>query len=183
MKTVTRYQLVDLLASVKTATPIGFTALTVVPHRKTGCPFPQVFKLSHVWPFTGTSYGNAVNRQMDREGNPDAGSFVPASPRYERLSPALVQFTNGKFGVPVQFNPTLRQASRPLYLVRRTLLAPLQLVPKDTVAPFLPTPSVSARQVEAGVENPIVWRTYGVESLLRVTLGGETYRVRDSRAA
>ncbi len=180
MKTVTRLQLIDLLAGVKTATPIGFTALTDAGARKTGNPFAQVFKLSRVWPFTGTSYGNAVNRQLAREGS-DA-VFVPASPRYERLSPALVQFTNGKFGVPVQFNPTLRQASRPLYLVRHTLLAPLQLVPKDAIAPFLPTPSVSNRQLDAGIESPIIWRTYGVESLLRVTLGGETYRVRDARA-
>ncbi len=176
MKTITRHALVDLLANVKTPQPIGLVALTDAGARKTGNPYVQTFKLSRVWPFIGKDYGKAVNAQLTREGSEAA--FVPVSPRYTRISAALVKFANGNFAVPVQFNSQLTQASRPRYFARKALLAPLRPIDKASVAPFLPVSAPPARQLEAGIENPIVWRTYGIASILRIAIGGETYRVR-----
>ena len=176
MKTITRLGLVDLLASIARPQPIGLVALTDARARKTGNPFVQIFKLSRVWPFIGSDYGKAVNAQLTREGS-EAG-FVPVSPRYTRLSPALVQFDNGNFAVPVQFNSQLRQASHPRYFGRHALLGPLVPVDYAAIAAFLPSVSEAARQVDAGIENPVIWRTYGVDSILRAATGGEVYRVR-----
>ncbi len=177
MKTITRLALVDLLASVTRPQPIGLVTLTDARPRKTGNPFAQVFKLSRVWPFIGADYGKAVNAQLTREGT--AADFVPVSPRYTRISAALVQFAGtGTFAVPVQFNSHLTQASRPRFFARKARLAPLLPVSKETVAPFLPVSAPSARQAEAGIENEVVWRTYGIDSILRIAIGGETYRVR-----
>ncbi len=176
MKTITRHALVDLLASVTRPQPIGLVALVDARARKTGNPNVQTFKLSRVHPFTGTDYGDSVNRQLTREGAP--ADFVPVSPKYKRISPALVQFSNGNFAIPVQFNSHLKQASAPRFFARRALLAPLRPVDRASVAPFLPEVAPSARQAEAGIESEIKWRTYGVESILRIALGGETYRVR-----
>ncbi len=176
MKTITRLALIDLLASITRPQPIGIVALTDADALKTGNPFAQVWKLSKVNPFTGTDYGRAVNAQLTREGG--EADFVPVSPRYTRISPALVQFSNGNFAVPVQFNSHLKQASSPRFFVRRSLLSPLRPVSREVVAPFLKEAKPSARQEAAGVEKPIVWRTYGIASILRVAIGGETYRVR-----
>ncbi len=178
VKTITRSALVDLLAAVSRPMPIGIVALTDARPRKTGNPFHSVFKLSRVWPFVGADYGKAVNAQLTREGSP--ADFVPVSPRYTRISAALVQFAGtGTFAVPVQFRshgPV--QASSPRYFARTARLAPLRPVSKETVQPYLPAVSEPTRQLEAGIESPVVWRTYGVDSILRIAIAGEVYRVR-----
>lgn len=177
MKTINRSQLVDLLAGIQSPTPIGIVALTDTRARKTGNPFAQVFKLSRVWPMTATDYARAVNAQLAREGSP--AEFVPLSPRYTRLSPALVQYVNtGTFAIPVQFNSQRVQAAKPRFFARVARLAPLRPVSRETVAPFMDKADEPARQVEAGIVNPVYWRTYGVDSVLRLSLGGEVYRIR-----
>jgi hypothetical protein len=180
MKTVTKTQLIDLLANVPSACAIGFTALTDARPLKTGNPFASILKLSRVWPIAGASYESAVNRSLARQGEKSTFKARPAN--YVRVSPLLgVMNGTGNHVLLCAFSPRATQAGAPLYFVRDQAGAPLRHVSKSTVAPFLQkVPVVSARQEQAGAseEDCVIWRAFGVANLLRVSLNGETYRVR-----
>jgi len=171
---ITRDQLVALLASVTHAQPIGFSALTDAMARKTGCPYVEIMKLSTVHPMTGADYASAVNRQREREGS--APDFAAQDARYDRLSPALVRYrTTGNLCLPVLFSSQVKQARKPVYLVRKAIGAPLTVVSKETVEPWLEKPRAQPQQ---GLAKELNWRTFGVKTLIRVSLGGRVYKIR-----
>ena len=171
---ISRIQLVGLLASIGHATPIGFSALIEVKARKTANPYAThgIYKLSRVWPFVGTSYGDAVNRQREREDNVDY--FVAQCPKYEYVGGVLVQYkTTGTLCVACQFNSAVKQAAKPIYFVGQPN-GNLQPIAKEDIAPFLPPTYQATNQ---GVERPIIWRTYGVDTIISLRHDGNLFVV------
>lgn len=176
LRTVTPTELANLLLAIKRPTPISFTALTPAKYRKTGCPYlGGIFKLSKCRPFTATHYARAVATARAKEGHID--EYVPESPIYERLGPALVRYPNGNLCLPVQFNASAskQQTSRAIYLTRAAEGAPLLITPLAAVAPYL---SEQREPVKQGLVNPVYWRTFGLGNMVSVSLPGERVRVR-----
>jgi len=175
--TITRQRLRELLANVNHATPVGFIALTDANARKTGNPFGRVFSLTKVNAFVGADYEASVNRRREKEGILAAFQASSRANGTERLGPALARkIVNGeeRFYLPAQ----IQHSRPPLYLVNRphglgrTILA---AIPKDRVAPFLPSPRTLTNQ---GVAQPVVYRDYALSSITRINIDGQTYRVR-----
>ena len=168
MKNITVNQLREVLSRVSSACPVGFSAFVSARARKTGNPFADVAKLSKVSAFTGIVWENSVNRQLGREGKEE--SFQESARSWgERISPALVQ-KEGKFYLVAKVEKT----AKPVYLAKRASGQAWQVVAKETVAAFLPTP----RAANTGTEKELVYRNYSLENITRISIGGETYRVR-----
>jgi len=180
MKTITQAQLLALLSNVKSACPIGFTALTDARPHKTGNPFAEIRKLSRVWPIAGANYESAVNRALAREG--EEATFQAKRAQYDRISPCLgIMRGTGNPVLLCAFSPRATQSAPPAYFVRKTAGGPLVHVPKETIAPFIPQrETVSARQADAGLSasDCVVWRAFGLGNILSISLNGERYKIR-----
>ena len=174
-KTVTTAELIEVLRGIDHATPIGFSALTDTRARKTGNPFAAILKLSKVTPFTGTNYSDAVNRQKSREG--DLADFVAQAPQYEGIGGVLVQYKTTKtIAIAVQFNSALKQAGKPVFIAR-TQDGKLRVISKEYASRWVPVP---AKPLNQSLENPILWRTYGVQNIISLRHNGVHYRVRQT---
>lgn len=180
MKTISLSELRTKLLAYNHAQPLSFTARTVPDYYKTGCPHPEIYKVSKVWPMVGTSYGSAVNNQLTREGQ--EATFEPLPARYERIGGILVRYVGtGNECIACQFRtvsaPTdPKQYGKPTYLVRDTTAKYLRIVSKDTLAKWLKVKAEGTRQ---GTERPVIWRTYGLANIVSIKLNGEHYRVRN----
>lgn len=184
--TLTLPELVAKLSKVERAQPIAFTAWTDALKRKTAlvgtekrvCPYVMIRKLSRVRPFVGSRYEQAVRNQQAREG--ETPDFVAGSSRYERVAGPLVRYKGtNNLCLAVQFNESAgaRQVSRPLYVAKRAEHEPWKVVAHADVAPWVDDTggSPAARQ---GVEQAVLWRTYGLKNLVAVSMNGQRYRVR-----
>ena len=179
MKTITVEELQEVLANIHHATPISLVALTDARAKKTANPFGQILKLTKVNAFTGTSYQNAVRRQEKREMPEAPATFVAQERAWGERSaetPALVSKVDKETGKEVFYLVVqVQHTSEPLYLVRKATGRGLVAVPTEVVAPFLP---VSREPINQPVEKPVVWKTYALTSLPRVSIGGERYRIK-----
>jgi len=135
-------------------------------------PNPGARKISHVNGMVNWVYENSVNRQRGREQGEDADLFV-SHPR--------------KWGTRIHGTPFVEHKGK-LYVemkVERVLGtryedADGQEISADAVAPFQsPKKGESARQ---GVEQEIILRDYGLDTITAVTFGGETLEVRNTDA-
>lgn len=172
---ITLARLRTLLARIPGATPLGLSTVTYPAFNWKRAPFEEIVKVAEVRPMTGTVYGGAVNRQRRREGK--RATFVPSSPPYTRIAPALVRYPNGVIAICAQFGPRARQVDSVVYLTRRTACGPLVITPYAKVRRWLNRPlATSARR--QGLRNPVIWRTYSLYSLRAVALDGKRYIVR-----
>lgn len=167
MKTVSVSQLVSVLRAIGHACPIGFSAMTDARPRKTGNPFVGIAKLSKVSAFTGADWEASVNRQLAREDK--APTFEQSERQWGvRVSPALIE-KDGSFYLVAQV-----QHARTTYLAKRASGQSWQIVNKDTVRAFLPP----SRPAAVGTDKGLFYRNYSLANLARVTVRGETYRIR-----
>lgn len=170
MKTITQSQLVVLLARIRGAKPLTISALVDARCRKTHNPFKEVKKLSRVNGLTSCDYEASVNRQRDREGTEPA--FQAKERQWgERVSGALVE-NKGKWYLPIH----IRATAKPVYLTRKTEGEMLMVTPKEQIEAFLPPPSDEG--AAQGVDKAIIYRNYSLGSIARITIDGETYRIR-----
>ncbi len=172
-RTISHYQLIELLKTLKHAMPLTFSALTEPKARIN--PWGTIYKLSRVNAFTGADYERAVNRAIEkRTGQPssfEAGARQWGTPLQGH--PHLVH-KSGAYYLSVHV-----QAARPIYLVRKPLVTTagieaveMPLVPIDysLVAPFLPP----SRTAPGGV----VRRDYSIANIVSLAAMGGNWRVR-----
>ena len=187
MKSINISQLRQVLLGVKSAAPVGFSALVNVKARKTGKrivptgegpddlkeetvinPFHAIAKLSRVSAFTGIDWENSVNRQLGREGKEQ--TFEASARAWgERVSPAVVLNREKAYLVA-----KVERSARPVYLAKLSPGSPWQIVAKSTVAAFLPPSHPAA----VGTDKGLFYRNYSLDGITRIAIGGETYRVR-----
>ncbi len=169
IKTVTTTQLRRILARVKGAQPLGFTAVTKCKARVN--PLGDIYKAQRVSAFVGARYEAAMNRVLAKAG--EEPSFVAGARQWgSRVegAPALVRKgDNWYMGVHV-----LRR-SRPVYLVNKG--RDLTVVTPDVVADHLPVEKPRLIEGLAAIER----RDYALDSLVFVHVMGHRYRIRPDR--
>lgn len=195
MTTITTSQLCDLLAGVKSATPISFTALTVVDKlrrkalvmdygsevipatppvasrnpRMVEVPWRTLRKLVKVNAFTANRFEGAVRRQEVRESqSPTFTSGARLWGHQWKDAPALILR-----GEHVYLAAQVGHVTKPVYL------APspdgvLRVIATHLVEPFLPGDTSGRKQQ---LERPIVRRDYRLDHIRSLTMGGERYRI------
>lgn len=178
MATITRDQLIVKLASLRGSQIVTLTTETDARLRKTHptlkvggkaarSPYADdsVTKVSRVNVVINFTYQNAVNRQQCREGN--AGDFV-AQPR---------QWGERVEGTPfVQHKGRLYVECKVERVVGETEFRVNGLpIDRSEIADYLPASRSSAEH--QGVDREIVLRDYALDSILAVTMGGETFEV------
>jgi len=169
---VTVEQLAAVIEAMQGAQPATMTTRTDANLLKTGNPFGEVAKYSKVNVFVGVNYENAVKRQQVREGA-DEGNFDAQAPKWgERVGKKLISH-KGELYCPVKIGSALEQP-------RYVQTANLNVLTNESVTPFKQKKQSSA--AAQGVDKEIVWRTYKLSNILRLTIGGDTYVVVGSPA-
>lgn len=158
--TITLAKLRDILASIRGAQPITFTALTVPEGRK--APFP-IRKLVRLNAMTGCRYANAAAKH---------GLTAQDERAWGEHSESAVVTRTAKDGTEVAYLPVqLNHASRPLYLVPSPT-GRLTVVPASTVLPYLRPERPFA----------VSYKDYALSSLASVNVLGHRYRIRPEPA-
>lgn len=177
MKTITHKELVASVASKAGAMPVGIVATVDAKLLKTGNPFGNVSKRVRAVGFVGAKYGASVAREGERQGV-DASTFEASTlPWGQWLIPNKVIAHKGAMYLRTQSTPGQRQR-QPAKVLAYVGSNGGKLT-HEQVFPFLPAKSVSAKQVEAGLDasKQVDVRTYAFASIERVRLNGCTYRL------
>ena len=173
---ITRAELRELVRKINHAMPIAITAITDCRARKTDNPFGTIRKLSSVSAFAGINYESSINRELKREGK-DQLTFT-AKPRSfgEHVSPALIRHVNNDGETKWYLAVKVQRAKTPLYLIERGGFR--KIVKKDMIAAFLP-PERENEGANTACDNPVVYRNYSLENIVKVNMGGKRYVVVD----
>ena len=163
MQTLTHSQFIQILTSRKGAAIVGVEALTDAKARKTGNPHGAIFKHVRAVGFVGADYERSVQREGARQDAPAAASFEAMSlPWGEWHLAGKVISHKGAFYLRTQSTPGQRNRQPARLLSYRD--AKGLFLSKEAVRPFLPAPSVSARQAAVGIGNDasaqVAVRTY-----------------------
>ncbi len=208
MKTINRHQLICILAAIKGAKPLTITALTDAKTNRTAImrkiktdegkevlvptglagknvfnklpahlkadhvlednPYEEVRKLNKINGFTACDFQSSVQKQEQREGK--LPLFMARERTWgTRIGPALVE-QDGKYYLPIH----AQHYGKPTYFARIGDM--LKQVTSDKVKPFVPAHRVNESQ---GVDKPIEYRNYALDSLVAISIDGEQYRIRD----
>lgn len=176
IRTIRLAALRELLGRITHATPVGITALTTPDLRRKDNPWAKgaVKKWTRFNAMVGARHQEAVQRQQTREGHEPT---FQAAPRQwgVHVTPALVEH-KGSYYLSAQLNPLNRP--RPIYLApkvrgRHTILT---AIPKSAVAPWLP-PERDEREGQ-GVERAVEHRDIRLDSIVQLSINGESLRVR-----
>jgi hypothetical protein len=173
---LTKDQLVATVAAVKGTTFATLETSTVPEMRKTGNPFiGRVRKISKGLNVQiGAIYENAVNRQAEREGNPDAGEFVAEKLAYGSwLVPHKIIEHKGAFQIRVTCNPHMKP-SEVIYTLDGE---PVNDETLAEIKAFEPEKKGSGRQADFGVEREVVPRNYKLDSIVSIKINGTLYRI------
>jgi hypothetical protein len=176
MKTLTHSQLKAALASRKGAEIIGLSIRTDSRARKTGNPFGATFKRSTGSFFTGTNYAANVNKELEAIGEKPDFEAKPRQWGVETV-PSRVAEHKGKVYL----------VTRTTRKIRKNVEKKVQFeneqgekIPFEKIAAFLPEKTVSARQVDAGLDHPemhVEQRDIAFDSIVKARIRGETYKV------
>lgn len=121
----------------------------------------------------GAQYENVVNNRREKEGNSAPfESFSLWSGKGKHLSACLVEHTGTKKQYLV-FYPR-SDASGNAVVQEDAWTIDGKEVSKESVVPFLVTSRKSERQ---GVERTVAWRTIALESIVSMTVSGETFTI------
>lgn len=163
---VTIDQLIEIISERPGAMPISFTARTKVrlnkKHRETkeSNPFGEVWKVAKVGGWVNCSYANAMEKETGEPYIPGESWHDAALDVNEKLTPfAEHKDGSGKLYLRVMRPKTISSS------IQSDLLGGVTY--KD-IAPFMAPPRE---------EPPVKFRTYGLEGLVSVTFGGETYEI------
>jgi hypothetical protein len=193
MKTLTYSQLIEKLQNSKGAVIVGIEALTDAKPLKTAVirewqggddfatkkianTFDGINKQVRAVGFVGANYGESVKREGARQGAESAAEFVAESrPWGEWVVPSKVATHKGEFYLRTQSTPGQRERQPARLLAYRDNAG--QFLSPDEVKPFLPKKAESAKQTSAGLAKKVNIREYKFSSLLKVRIGGETFKV------
>jgi len=169
--TVTPDQLGLVLMNVKSARPIGVSALVSARCHKTNNPFGEIRKMSRISAFVGVDYSRSVNLERARENRPE--TFQAKERKWgQKLSECLIRHeTTGELYLAVR----VLHAARPTYLYQRSagFWSP---VSKAQIQPWLPVEKSAAEA--QGVDREVCYRNYRLDSIASIRLDGVFYRVR-----
>ena len=165
-------ELVNILKNSNGALPVGILAVTDAKALKTGNPFGTILKTVRAVGWVGAKYENAVNREGVRQGV-DAEFVAAPLPWGDWLVKNKVITHKGEFYLRTQSTPGGRKRQAAKVLAYRGENG--QYLSREQVAPFLPKTRESAKQQEAGLEETIFVRTYKLNSIKRIRIGGKTH--------
>jgi hypothetical protein len=172
MKTITHTELANIIRNIPGTVIMGIQAATDARARKTGNPHGPITKVVRAVGIVGANYAGAVARESGADFKADAlpwGSWD---------TPSKLIRHNGALYLRTQTRPGNRRAQAARVL--RYESQDGKRLRREDVKPFLPAPSVSRKQQDAGLETvkEQVWvRTYSFESLRKVRIQGRTYKV------
>lgn len=158
-------------------TPISFESHTVPDMNKTGNPFHgKVTKVSFVGGLIGINYENSVNNQLNREGK--QSDFVVKDRvwgRHDEDHGFIIRHTKKgtteeKFYLEVKVQQT---NDKPYYLDNESG----EVISTESIRPFL-KPSYSPK-TQDGLEKKVILRTYEIENLKKITIGGKKFSFDD----
>ena len=181
MKTLTHSQFIQILQTRQGAAIVGIEALTDAKARKTGNPHGAIFKHVRAVGFVGADYEKAVQREGARQDAPEAASFEAQSlPWGEWHLAGKVISHKGAFYLRTQSTPGQRNRQPARLLSYRNATG--QFLSREAVKPYLPAPSVSARQASVGISGDareqVAVRTYAFSSIRKVRVNGETFELK-----
>jgi hypothetical protein len=163
--------ILSVLGTVRGATPITFTAKTDARAKKTGNPFAlPIRKTSRVNGMINFQYDAGVIRRLEKEGKP-LTAFERGESWHE-----LVKDSEGRL------TPFCRHKSTGDLYVRFMLIRRLgepefedgegNPLTAEQAAPFLPKANEYTNQ---GLDNPLVFLVYKLDSIRSITVSGETF--------
>jgi hypothetical protein len=168
---LTEFELVGLLGQERGATILAFTARTDARLKKTGCPYAGVKKIARVNALVNFHYDAGVLRRLAKEGR-TADEFrqgsswhTPILGEKGELTPFCQHKTKGGLYLRVMVLNVVEESYVDENGVELT---------REEVGPWLPKDSEYKNQ---GLDNPLVFKTYGIDSIESVTLNGETYNI------
>ena len=173
MKYVSRTELAEQIKTITGATFVKFIAETEVRMNKTGNPYLGATKIAHVSGNLGCDYESVVNGELGREGK--AIDFVSQPPKGKVHTDNKHFLTDQKTGTktylivyPLKKSQERAEAEPTKYYLNG------QEIDGGLLVPFMVKTSVPKSQ---GTDKPIIYRTYGFDSIHSLTLLKEEYRV------
>lgn len=178
MKIVTQAQLQSLLSTYSgfISMVTGTTPKMNLKHRETKAPNPfmdaKVLRTATRLGLVGASYEIAVNNRREEEHHALAGEFKAESlwnGKGEHISKSLCRHTEtGK--VYAVFYPRRENA-----VLEDAWTVNGEKVEEEVLSPYLCPVSNGSKRQET--KTPVAWRTIALESIISVTLRGETFVV------
>lgn len=180
METITYSELIALVRASKGAQPVGVEAITDAKAKKTGNPYGSIRKHTRAVGFIGANYAKSIEREQIRQGVDAAKNAFVAEPRPwgDWLITNKIATHKGAYYLRTQSTPGQRKRQRAKVLAY--LSESGKKLNKADIAPFLPAPSVSKKQAEAGlvaIGEQIDVREYRFDSIQRLRIGGKTYKL------
>lgn len=167
MKTISKVELVGMFEAVVGNTFVGLDYTAPVEMKKTGNPYlnDEVTKTTSLTGQFGFDYEAGVNRQLVREGK-EASFEAQGRTWGENLGKGII--LNPKNGeVSIQ----LALSNSPSEIVYRKNG---EVIDKAVLAPYLPAKSTNKSQ---GTDKEVVVRTYKVDRIKAIRMGGEEFLV------
>jgi len=180
MKTLTHGELVALIQAIQGTTFAGIETLTDARAKKTGNKYGEIRKLCRSVVSIGADYQTGVNNEAMRQGNKSPDFVAEPLPYGEWLSYGKLIQHKGEIQIRTQTAPgqRARQGAKVLgYFDSKG-----NKLSFDDVKQFLPAPVSSNRQSEVlspDVKKQIYPRNYKLESILKIRVYGQTYRVKN----
>jgi hypothetical protein len=170
---VTSKELMERIKTIKGATFVKFVAETEVRMNKTGNPYYGSTKIAVVAGNLGANYETVVNNQLSREDKEI--NFVAQPPKGKVHTDSKHFLTDEKTGTKTYlvvyplYKSQERQEQEPTkyYFEGKE-------IDGELLKPFMVKSYASKSQ---GTEKPIIYRTYGFEAILSMTLLGEEYAI------
>jgi hypothetical protein len=173
-KTITAGELLDLLCQRKGATFVVAVTKTDAKLKKRGNPFGQVWKRATVNLLLNFHYDAGVLRRLEKEGkSPD--DFRKGDSWHEAITwpdGSLTPFCRHKENGTIYLRACVQKRVGDVeYLTEGG-----EALTKEQVEPFLPARNDYANQ---GLDEPLVFATYKLDSVKEISVDGETYLIGD----
>ncbi len=168
---INRADLISGLMAQRGSKFITIIAETEPRMRKTGNPFIGAKKVSRVNGRINANYDGNVLARLAKEGK-DASEFSKGESWHEAITRddgTMTPFCAHKKTGAIYIRFVLENAIESHYFDANG-----NEIDKDAIAPFLQT-STYANQ---GLDNPIIFLTYGMESVKALTIDGMTYLIK-----
>ena len=167
MKTLTHSEFAKKLAERPGAVILGIIATTDTRAKKTGNPFGEILKRSHLTVVTGAKYEDAVKKQGGDGFRADGLPYGTVT-----VGNKVIKTDTGK----LQLRTVYRNAPKPVSI---EYIADGIKVAKELVAKFLPEKKASAKQAAVGVtgKKEVRVRNFDFANISEVRMGGEQFKL------
>jgi hypothetical protein len=173
MKTLTYDKLLEKIADIRGTVIAGLQTLTDSRARKN--PFGKIYKETRLVGFIGVDYQNSIVRESDRQGAQAENFTAESLPWGEWLYANRVISHNGKLYLRTQFTPGQRKVKTTKVLAYRDGQG--KFLSHDEIKSFLPPLRESSKQQAQGLNRTVQVRTFCFDSIKKIRLQGQTYRV------